>query len=271
MDACYRGVESVIFCLIDYGADVAMRNNCDLSALECIMMGESERKDDILMRLGCFTNKPQLNKAFFDAFNNYDNFCPILVKCGADPGHAGLSNKQSKKPMDVIEGRVGSPDETEPVGVPVAWYSSNQMKNHQRRIYQIGPSGHYEIGKAKQWGLSELENLPDVSSSNETILDIPLKSNPIQHQYNFDNIKKIVALVAPYSSHASHPTRLITRPTYVLIKWKDILTEHLQHSSLIRDCESFILKSKFLSAIPKRNRATWKDWIEDFRCQNQSG
>jgi hypothetical protein len=69
------------------------------------MIGESEKKVDILMRLGCFTNKPQLNKAFVYASYNDDNFCPILVKCGADPGQSGLSNKQSKKPTDVIEGR----------------------------------------------------------------------------------------------------------------------------------------------------------------------
>jgi ankyrin repeat protein len=57
MDVCYRGDERVISCLIDYGADVAMRNTCDVSVLECIMMGESERKVDILRRLACFVNR----------------------------------------------------------------------------------------------------------------------------------------------------------------------------------------------------------------------
>jgi hypothetical protein len=133
------------------------------------------------------------------------------------------------------------------------------MKNHQRRIYQTGPSGHYEIGRAKQWGQSELEDLPEVSGSSQTILDIPLKSNPIQYQCSFNNIKSIVAVVASYSeksSHPSHPRGLLTRPTYVLVKWKDILPEHLQHPSLLTGCGSFILKSKFLSAIPKKDRAT---------------
>jgi hypothetical protein len=33
---------------------------------------------------------------------------------------------------------------------------------------------------------------------------------------------------------------------------------------------SFILKSKFLSAIPKKDRATWRSRIEDFRFQNEN-
>jgi hypothetical protein len=274
MDACYRGDERVISCLIDYGADVAMRNNCDVSALECIMMGESERKVEILRRLASFANRPQLNKSLSYAFNSSKEFCLILVQCGADPEHVGLLNKESKKPTDVIERRVRLQDEKEPVGVPVAWYNSNPMKNHQRRIYQIGQSGHYEIGKAKEWGLSELENLPEVSGSKETILDIPLKSSVAQYQYNFNNIEKVVAVVAPYSkssSHGSQSREPLTRPTYVLVKWKDILPEHLQHCSIMADCESFILKSKFLCAVPKRNRAAWRDWIEDFCCQNENG
>jgi ankyrin repeat protein len=57
MDVCYRGDEKVISCLIDYGADVTMRNNFDVSALECIMMGESESKVDMLRRLACFADR----------------------------------------------------------------------------------------------------------------------------------------------------------------------------------------------------------------------
>jgi hypothetical protein len=44
------------------------------------------------------------------------------------------------------------------------------MKNHQRRIYQIGISDHYEIGKAKEWRFSELENLPEVSAARKQYL-----------------------------------------------------------------------------------------------------
>jgi hypothetical protein len=86
-------------------------------------------------------------------------------------------------------------------------------------------------------------------------------------------MEKVVAVVALYSkksSHGSQSSKPLTRPTYVLVKWKDILPEHLQHSSLIGGCESFILKSKFLCAVPKRNRAAWRDSIEDFCCQNEN-
>jgi hypothetical protein len=80
-------------------------------------------------------------------------------------------------------------------------------------------------------------------------------------------------MVAPYSEKAScesQPKELLTRPTYVLVKWKDILPQHLKHSSLMGDSESFILKSKLLGAVPKRNRVTLRDWIEGFRGQNES-
>lgn len=164
-------------------------------------------------------------------------------------------------------------DATEPDGVPVAWYSSSWKKNYQRRIYYIGPSD-YEIGKAKEWVLSELENLPEVTGSKETILDITTKSGPVQYQYGFSNIEKVVAVVAPYSEKAScesRPRELLTRPTYVLVKWKDILPQNLNHSSLMGDCESFILKSKLLGAVSKTNRVTLRGWIEDFRGQNEVG
>jgi hypothetical protein len=52
------------------------------------------------------------------------------VQCSADPEHIGLLNEKLKKPIDFIERRVRSQDETEPVGVPVVWYSSNLVKNH---------------------------------------------------------------------------------------------------------------------------------------------
>ena len=126
----------------------------------------------------------------------------------------------------------------------------------------------------KQWSVSELENLPDVSGSKETILDIPMKSSPLQYQYNFSNIEVVVAVVAPYSEKASHKTQprvLLTRPTYVLIKWKDILPEHLNHPSLMEDCKSFILKSKLLGAISKTSGITLRGWIEELHGQNESG
>src|SRR5205823_2819866 len=128
-------------------------------------------------------------------------------------------------------------------------------------------------GKAKNWGLSELANLPEVSSNKETILDIPMNSSPVHHQYNFSNIKKVVAVVAPYSENASHesqPEVLLTRPTYVLIKWKNILPQHLKHSSLMGDCESFVLKSKLLGAVSKANGITLRGWIEILRGQIKS-
>jgi hypothetical protein len=183
-------------------------------------------------------------------------------------------DRRSTKTADIIGKRVRFKDEADPVGVPVALYSSNSMKNHQRRIYQIGTSDHYEIGKTKEWSVSELENLPEVSGSKETILDIPMKSSPVQYQYNFSNIEEVVALVAPYSEKASHETQprvLLTRPTYVLIKWKDILPEHLNHPSLMEDCKSFILKSKLLGAISKTSGITLRGWIDELRGQNESG
>lgn len=96
-------------------------------------------------------------------------------------------DRRSTKPTDIIGRRVRFQDKAEPVSVPVAWYSSNWKKNYQRRIYQIDSSDHYKIGKAKKWGLSEIANLPEVSSSKETILDIPINeqqsgSSPIQFQ-----------------------------------------------------------------------------------------
>jgi hypothetical protein len=68
---------------------------------------------------------------------------------------------------------------------------------------KVGQSGHYEISKAKQWDLSELRNLPEVSGSKETILNIPLISRGAQYQYNFNNIEEIVAIVALYSEKSS--------------------------------------------------------------------
>ena len=180
------------------------------------------------------------------------------------------SDKQSTKPTYAMGNRVRSKKETEPVGIPVAWYNCNSKKNHQRRIYQKGPSDHYQIGKAKEWGLPELEHLPEVTSSKETILDLPMQSIPVRRQYNFSNIERIVAVVVPYSEKPGHESQLLTRPTYVLVKWKDLLPQHLKHSSLIRDCESWILKSKLLSAVSKTKRITLRGWIEDLRSQTES-
>jgi hypothetical protein len=107
--------------------------------------------------------------------------------------------------MDVIEGRVGSPDETEPVGVPVAWYSSIQMKNHQRRIYQIGPSGHYENGKAKQWGLSELVIELEVHETKSNFRVVSKYwNNPFNQACMVKRNIAEGAIVAPENSHPSH-------------------------------------------------------------------
>jgi hypothetical protein len=87
-------------------------------------------------------------------------------------------------------------------------------------------------------------------------------------------MEKVVAVVAPYSEKASCESQtreLLTRPTYVLVKWRDILPQHLKHSSLMGDCESFILKSKLLGAVSKTNRVTLRGWIEGFRGPNESG
>ena len=54
---------------------------------------------------------------------------------------------------------------------------------------------------------------------------------------------------SPHPATLTQP--LLTRPTYVL-KWKDILPQHLKHTSLVGDCGSFILKSKLLGAVSKR-------------------
>jgi ankyrin repeat protein len=138
MDACYRGDEKVISCLINYGADVTIRNNFDVSALEYIMIGESESKVNMLRRLAYFADRPQLNKSLSYAFNTSKEFYPILLQYSADPEYTSLLNKESKKPTDIIEGRERLQSETEPVSVPVAWYRSNPIKSHQRRIYQVG-------------------------------------------------------------------------------------------------------------------------------------
>lgn len=178
-------------------------------------------------------------------------------------------DRQLPKLTDIIGTGVRSQDEPEPVRTAVAWYSSNSIMNRQRRIYQIGSSDHYEIGKAKHWGPAELANLPELSGGNETILDIPMNSSPVHRQYNFNNIE-VVAVVAPYSGKASHksrPRELLTRPIYVLIKWRDILPRHLKHSSLMGDCKSFILKSKLLGTVSKANRITLNHWIENVRGQ----
>ena len=146
-------------------------------------------------------------------------------------------------------------------------------KESPAEIYQSGRPDHYEIGKAKEWGLFEIEHLPEVTGNKETILDIPMKSSPFRRQYNFSNIERVVAVAVPYSEKAGHetqPKKLLTRPIYVLVNWKDLLPQHLKHSSLIGECESWILKSKLLNAVPITKRITLRGWIEDLRSQYES-
>jgi hypothetical protein len=47
------------------------------------MLGESQKKHDLLQQLGCSASQPQLDQALLHAFNTSKEFCPILVRCGA--------------------------------------------------------------------------------------------------------------------------------------------------------------------------------------------
>lgn len=195
------------------------------------------------------------------------NHCDKKGK-GRYPAKLQTRERQSNNPTDIIEQPVGAQGDSEPVGSPVARYSSNWKKNHQRIIYRIGTSDRHEIGKSIHWEPSKLANLPDISTGEETILDIPLNNSPFQPQYNFCNIEKIVAVIVPYSDKATHESRSrvpLSRPTFVLIKWKDILPNHLKHSSFTGECESFVLKSKLLATVSKSNANILRDWIENMR------
>jgi hypothetical protein len=100
---------------MDCGADIAIRNSFDQSALESIMMGNSQRKHDLLQQLGCSASQPQLDQALLHAFNTSKEFCPILVRCGADPQNVDLETEHFLSNLHTSE-LVGSQTEpSEPV------------------------------------------------------------------------------------------------------------------------------------------------------------
>lgn len=60
MDACYQGDETIIVYLMDCGADIAIRNSFHQSALEYIMIGNSQKEHDLLRQLGRSASQPQM-------------------------------------------------------------------------------------------------------------------------------------------------------------------------------------------------------------------
>jgi hypothetical protein len=103
MDACYQGDETIIAYLMDCGADIAIRNSFHQSALEYIMIGDSQKKHDLLRQLGRSASQTQLNQALLHAFDTSKEFCPILVQCGADPRDVGLETEHYHSNLDTSE------------------------------------------------------------------------------------------------------------------------------------------------------------------------
>jgi hypothetical protein len=121
MDACYQGEETIIVYLMDCGADIAIRNSFDQSALESIMMGNSQRKHDLLQQLGCSASQTQLDQALLHAFNTSKEFCPTLVLCGADSQNVGLETEHFLSNLRTSEIVGCQPEPSEPVPNNSTW------------------------------------------------------------------------------------------------------------------------------------------------------
>ncbi|KAJ5052438.1 hypothetical protein NUH16_011131 [Penicillium rubens] len=89
MNACHLGRDEIVHCLVDRGADIQATNNFNLSALECIMTGESRTKKTLLQRICPHATQLQLNRALWLATNDKKEFVGILLKFGADGQYAG--------------------------------------------------------------------------------------------------------------------------------------------------------------------------------------
>ncbi|KAJ5051218.1 hypothetical protein NUH16_003414 [Penicillium rubens] len=89
MNTCHLGRDEIVHCQVDRGAVIPSTNNFNLSALECIMIGESRTKNTLLQRVCPHATQMQLNRALWLAINDKKEFVGILLKFGADGQYAG--------------------------------------------------------------------------------------------------------------------------------------------------------------------------------------
>ncbi|KAJ5853052.1 hypothetical protein N7534_005595 [Penicillium rubens] len=113
MNACHLGRDEIVHCLVDRGADIQATNNFNLSALECIMTGESRTKKTLLQRICPHATQMQLNRALWLAINDKKEFVGILLEFGADGQYAGnfkedglYDSEQNGNPSATTQGPV---------------------------------------------------------------------------------------------------------------------------------------------------------------------
>ncbi|KAJ5483160.1 hypothetical protein N7530_002406 [Penicillium desertorum] len=187
--------------------------------------------------------------------------------------------KEQTKDLDVAQRReapvaysrqYASPNKIEIESVAVARYKRG-VGEKQRKIYRCTSISagvvKYEMGSLTELNAQE-KILPEVSSTIKSILDI--RNGVGRRQYGYSNIKKILGVARLLSdpnkkrptSHrvGTEDTKSPCLATTIFVEWQDILPDDL-HLLITGESKSWEMKSKLLSATPKKRIGELNNWI----------